>query len=57
MTECTETYEGVYKLDNTPIKFVIHKGTDHENEPVFFILFRDSDDKILNKLKFVFGGE
>jgi hypothetical protein len=54
MSGGTEDYEGVYKLDNTPIKFVIRKGTT-ENAP-FFCIFRDSDPEILNKLNFVFGG-
>jgi hypothetical protein len=57
MTECTETYEGVYKLDNTPIKFKICKGTNRGDVPVFNITFSDSDPQILIKLKNVFGVE
>jgi hypothetical protein len=50
-----ETYEGVYILDNTPIKFELSKGTNRENVPFFSIVFSDSDPEILIKLKNVFG--
>ena len=56
MSESEEEYKGVYKLDNTPIKFVISKDTNHGKEPIFFILFRDSDLERLNKIQIVFGG-